>query len=80
MRKVEHFCCIRGSCVLATINVQTEEVKEHFLDEEKREFVKVNPYESHSLRNHSDFPCEILIIINEEYNPDDPDTFNFKGE
>ena len=49
------------------------------LDASDREFVLINPYESHTVRNLNYMEdCEVLIIISEEYNQDDPDTFKYK--
>lgn len=50
------------------------------LDSAIREFIRVNPFESHVLRNLDDTKdCEILIIISEEYDENNPDTFKFEG-
>lgn len=77
-RKTEWFCCIAGSCMMQIFNVRTGESRAIGLSEEKREFVRVDPYESHSVENFIGNPmCEVLIIISEEYDSSDPDTFSF---
>jgi len=80
-RKVEWFCAISGSCILEIVDVKTDEKKVCFLDSKVKEFVKVIPYEYHFLFNPaSNLICEVLIITNEEYDENDPDTFNYRGE
>ena len=54
--------------------------KDILLDEVTREFIKVEPFWSHTLTNISDEKaCDIIIIISEEYNESDPDTIKFEG-
>ena len=79
--KKEWFCCIHGRCYIAVINVKTGKPRSITLDENSKKFVMVNPYESHVVLNPSDIECELLVICNEEYDPDNPDTvkYNDKG-
>ena len=61
-------------------NIHSMVTKDISLDEATREFIKVEPFWSHTLTNLSDArPCDIIIIISEEYNESDPDTFKFEG-
>ena len=80
-RKKEWFCCIHGRCYIAAVNVKTGKPRSITLDENSKKFVMVNPYESHVVLNPSDIECELLVICNEEYDPDNPDTvkYNDKG-
>lgn len=76
-RKEEWFCCLHGKCELKLTNVNTKTLKIITLDESKREFVKVEPFENHIITNlDSNKDCELLIIISEEYDEKDPDTFH----
>ena len=79
--KKEWFCCIHGRCYIAVINVKTGKPRSITLDENSKKFVLVNSYESHIVLNPSDIECELLVICNEEYDPDNPDTvkYNDKG-
>ncbi|RLG10856.1 hypothetical protein DRN73_06820 [Candidatus Pacearchaeota archaeon] len=78
-RKREWFCCLHGRCELIIKDVRTNKTKNIILDESCKEFVKVNPFENHILKNLSDsHDCEILIIVNEEFNPEDPDTYRIE--
>ncbi|MHB8102958.1 MAG: polysaccharide biosynthesis C-terminal domain-containing protein [Methanosarcina sp.] len=75
-RKEEWFCCLGGKCELKLINVNTKVSRSIVLDDSNREFVKVDPFENHIITNtDSEKDCELLIIISEEYDEEDPDTF-----
>ena len=79
-RKEEWFCCLHGKCELLLTDINRKSKREIILDSSNREFIRVNPFENHILRNLDDKKdCEILIIISEEYNENDPDTFKFEG-
>lgn len=80
-RKEEWFCCIYGKCEMETTNVKDGTTRVVILDESKREFMLIKPYESHLVRNSSKSEvCELLVIVSEEYNPEDPDTFKQEGK
>jgi UDP-2-acetamido-2,6-beta-L-arabino-hexul-4-ose reductase len=75
-RKEEWFCCLHGECEIKLIDVNTKSSRSIILNELQREFVKVNPFENHIITNLDlEKKCELLIIISEEYNENDPDTF-----
>ena len=74
-RKEEWFCCIHGRCRMDLKNVRNGSERSIIMSENDRTFHKVNPFESHIVTNVDDQECELLIIISEEYDPDDPDTF-----
>ncbi len=77
-RKKEWFCCIHGKCILEITNVRDYSMRNVVLLESKREFVTIKPYESHLVRNTSEAEkCELLIIVNEEYDEKNPDTIKF---
>lgn len=80
-RKEEWFCCLHGKCELLLMDINRKsKLREIILDSSSREFIKVNPFENHILTNLDDTnDCEILIIISEEYNENDPDTYKFEG-
>jgi len=76
-RKQEWFCCIHGKCEMQLCNVRNNKMRTVILDSLKKEFVKVYPFENHILKNLSkNEKCELLIIISEEYDENDPDTFS----
>ena len=44
-------------------------------DSKHSEFRRIYPFEVHTVINESDDVCELLIIVSESYNPDEPDTY-----
>ncbi len=75
-RKEEWFCCVRGKCKMLLLNVNISKTRELNLDSARKEFIKVEPYEVHTLMNTSNSEnCELIIVISEEYFEADPDTF-----
>ena len=75
-RKEEWFLCMRGECELKLTDVRSNRTKKMVLDSSKKKFVKIKPFENHVLKNLSENEkCEILIIISEEFNQEDPDTY-----
>ncbi len=80
-RKQEWFCCIRGICQMEITGVKSGTKVSILLDENNKAFIKIHPYESHSVRNMSDKNvCDLLVIASEEYNPNDDDTFKWKDD
>jgi len=76
-RKEEWFCCLHGKCELILTDARNNESRNMILD---REFVKINPFENHVLRNLSEEEaCEVLIIISEEFDPNNPDTYEVRS-
>ena len=78
-RKEEWFCCIPGCCRMDLINVHSRTIKDMIMGESKREFVKVEPFWVHTLTNLSnDRSCDLIIVVSEEFDDLDPDTFKFE--
>lgn len=78
-RKEEWLLCMRGKCELNITDLRNKKNKKILMDSSKKEFVKINPFENHFVKNLSESEnCEILIIISEEFNEKDPDTYKFK--
>ena len=74
--KEEWFCCIHGRCEMEITNVKDGTMRAVILEDSKKEFILIKPYESHLVRNFSKSDiCELLVIVSEEYSPEDPDTF-----
>ena len=75
-RKEEWFCCVHGKCRMDLFDINSNKTRELLLDSTKMKFVKVEPYEVHTLTNTSDSEnCDLIIVISEEYIETDPDTF-----
>lgn len=74
--KREWFCCVVGEGVLELRNVNTGEEESISLSISDRRFIEVNPYWRHTVVNESGmFPLIVLIIIDEEFDPENPDTY-----
>ena len=82
LRKAEWFCCVYGWGELELIDIETGKKQVYILDGSKsREFIKVLPGFSHTVINRNLYvDLEVLIIISEIYNSEDPDTFKYKEE
>ncbi|OBZ34824.1 WxcM-like domain-containing protein [Methanohalophilus sp. DAL1] len=78
-RKEEWFCCLHGKCEMELTDIRSNSSRSITMNSSKREFVKVNPFENHIITNlDSKTNCELLIIISEEYDESDPDTFRIE--
>jgi UDP-2-acetamido-2,6-beta-L-arabino-hexul-4-ose reductase len=77
-RKKEWFCCLHGSCYIACTDTRAGKQRIIVLNEKSREFVPIAPYENHSVLNPSNKECELLVICNEEYDPENPDTIKWE--
>ncbi len=75
-RKEEWFCCIRGRCSMGIKHIPSGASRVVVMDEGKKCLVPIKPYESHTVANFSDSEvCELLVIVSEEYKPEDSDTY-----
>jgi len=76
-RKTEWFCCLSGKCWLdlSSALTQSNEVHRYYLSGDKKEFFAIDPLWSHKVTNAEDTECVVLIICDEEFDPEDPDTF-----
>ncbi len=74
--KEEWFCCLHGKCNIVVENVKDGARRVLSLKDTHRKFVLIKPYENHTVLNlGSSKICELLVIASEEYNPENPDTF-----
>ncbi len=72
-RKTEWFSILEGRCKLT---LQRDEDKEEIiLDAEDPLLVKVLPNVRHTFENNAEEKAIIIAYIDEEFNPDDADTF-----
>ena len=79
IHKREWFCCLHGECYLVATDIRTKQQRSTLLSEDSREFVPVEPYETHVVLNPSDCECELLVISSEEYDPENPDTIKYRA-
>ena len=75
-RKVEWFCCIKGSCSVELKTIDGRIICTRVLDGLTKDHISAYPGEVHSFTNIlKSLPCELLIICSERYEINDPDTY-----
>jgi dTDP-4-dehydrorhamnose 3,5-epimerase-like enzyme len=72
-RKTEWFSILEGRCKL--ILEQDGEEEEIILESENPLLVKVLPNVRHTFENENEEKAIVIAYIDEEFNPNDPDTF-----
>ncbi len=77
-RKVEWFCPVSGKGFLTLQDINSLEKVEIFMDSDNPMVVKIPPNVAHSVFSDFEDGLTIVAYINEEFNPDDPDTFSVK--
>lgn len=77
-RKIEWFCPISGKGILELIDLLTGKKMNYILNGiNDRKFYEVGPNIVHTVINRDPYvDFEVLIIISEKFNSEDPDTFN----
>jgi UDP-2-acetamido-2,6-beta-L-arabino-hexul-4-ose reductase len=74
-RKIEWFCVVKGIAKLILEDLNTKESKELILSEENLLSVEIHPYIVHTLQNIGNGDMCLIAIVNEVFNPKDPDTY-----
>ena len=74
-RKEEYFCVISGEAEIKLRNRDTNEIQEFKVSGQKPETVKIPINWTHNITNTGNGPMELLIWVNEVFDPEDPDTF-----
>lgn len=82
-RKREFFCVIkgRGELTLQEIDKQHNILSEEkiILDSDDLKIVEIEPYHNHIIKNTGTKDMHLLVYIDEQFDPDDPDTFSLNG-
>src|SRR3989344_4792119 len=73
--KIELFCVIEGEAKIRLRNRETNEVKEYLVSGEKPEIVEMTPNWTHNIENVGEGEMKLLILANEIFDPEHPDTF-----
>jgi len=77
-RKTEWFCLIKGRADLFLRPVKGGDARKVELADDRLRMVKIPPGIVHAFRNTGSGEMILLAYISEEFNPDDPDTFQEK--
>lgn len=73
LRKHEYFCVVNGSAVISVKDRETGTVMKVETGGSKPMTVEIVPNNTHNIT--SEHGCMCLVWTNEQFNPDDPDTF-----
>jgi UDP-2-acetamido-2,6-beta-L-arabino-hexul-4-ose reductase len=74
-RKREWFCIIKGECLFRARNRETGEIKELRVSGTKPQIIEVTGGWTHNFKNVGNDEMIFLGLVNEIFNPEDPDTF-----
>ena len=74
-RKVEWFSVVKGKAKLVLEDNESKEREELILSDDEPAIIKILPNISHAIQNIRDDEMYLIVIANEVFNPDDPDTF-----
>jgi UDP-2-acetamido-2,6-beta-L-arabino-hexul-4-ose reductase len=74
-RKVERFSVIKGEAIIKLRKINTSEIVEYKIANNKPAYVDIPIWHTHSIENIGDQELITLFWINEQFNPDDPDTY-----
>lgn len=76
-RKVEWFCVVNGEAVLFLKDIRTGKEEKLTLGEKNMATVRIPPYVAHAITNTGNVPFYLIVVVSEQFNPKDPDTFPF---
>jgi len=77
-RKREWYSVVSGKVTVHFVDVKTGEKKKVVLDSKNPALLTINPGISHAITNEGKEEAIIIAYISESFNPEDPDTFEFK--
>lgn len=76
-RKVEWFCVVSGEGMLVLRDMRTGEEKKIAMGEKNMVTVRIPPHVAHAITNTGNTPLYLVVMVSEEFNPADPDTFPY---
>lgn len=74
-RKVERFAVVKGKALIRMRKIGTKDIMEFKLSGDNPSFIDMPIWHTHSIENIGNEDLHTLFWINEQYNPNDPDTF-----
>lgn len=77
-RKLEWFLVVKGKAELYIEDIKTKERKEYSISAEENLLLRMEPLKAHAIRNVGKEELILLAIINEVFNRQDPDTYDYK--
>ena len=76
-RKVEWFCVVNGEGTLFLKDTRTGAEESVPMGEKNMVTVRIPPHVAHAIKNTGSAPFYLIVMVSEEFNPADPDTFPF---
>jgi len=76
-RKVEWFCVVSGEATLSLRDTRTGKEEKIPMGEKNMITVRIPPYVAHAITNTGMTPLFLVVIVSEQFNPEDPDTLPF---
>ena len=73
-RKIEWFCVPTGTGLLFLKDLETGEEMNIVMGENDPKTVKITPGVVHAIKNTGDKDMVLLVYVNEQFDPTDPDT------
>jgi UDP-2-acetamido-2,6-beta-L-arabino-hexul-4-ose reductase len=77
-RKIEWFCVVSGRTKLYLKDTRTQEEQVVPMSEDNMVTVGIPPHVAHAITNDGDKPFYLIVVVSEQFNPSDPDTFPFE--
>lgn len=80
-RKIEWFSVVSGHAKLFLRDTRTGEEQIVPMGENNMVTVTIPPHVAHAITNDGETPFYLIVVVSEEFNPQDPDTlpFTFPG-
>lgn len=76
-RKTEWFSVVSGEAKLFLRDTRTGEERMVPMGEQNMVTVAIPPHVAHAIACDGDRPFYLIVVVSEEFNPQDPDTFAF---
>lgn len=77
-RKREWFSILQGKVELYLYDLKTKEKGTYIISSEKMEFVEMEPNVAHAIKNIGKQELIFFEVIDEPFDPQDPDTYPYK--
>ena len=77
-RKTEWFCVAAGQAKLYLNDTRTQEEQIIPMGESNMVTVGIPPHVAHAIASDGEQPFYLIVVVSEEFNPSDPDTFPFE--
>lgn len=74
-RKTEWFSVISGKATLFLRDIRTGEEQRVPMGEDHMVTVTIPPHVGHAIANDGEAPFYLVVVVSEEFNPEDPDTY-----